>query len=717
MQYYLAISAVINAVIALLLGAYIFFKKKGELANKLYFLLALVTSLGLLCVWRWLKAGGTETILASEHPFSGPVLAIKLFLICSAFFSVLFFHFVSKFLNLIKNNFILIFYYCVSFLYSFAVTLGYLFSKLAPTGDFGLWPNANYLFILFFITHFIALPLYLFYLLIVDYYQVVSVGKLRIKYILAASLIGYGAWMTNFLLWFGFNIAPIGMFIGSFFLIVLAYVLISFRLIDLRLIFSKIYFYTILILFLYLYFYVVYYIDTNYFDGGYSPKALTFGIFSAFVFLLVFIPFINYVQKIGDIIFFKGYNPQKVIKDILIRLTSVINLEELLDILADEFKKAIGVENAGFLVFNYGDITSAEEGYKFNPSINLSYIFQPSENLLNKLRQEKKMLIRDELGPGEKDIATELDFHHINNLAPLIFKDKIIGLIIMNNKVSQEGFTREDAEFIEMIGTQASVAIVNAILYKQLHEMGETEKERFTQEVSEIKEQAENLQDFFKVSSQHLQNEIGLAKEFLRQQISETPAHDGKSPLKDSYAKLLKLADIINDILRASEMDSADFEFETDKVDLKKLLKKIISDVKYEAELKNIFLKLDLPKDTSPLVSVNEFYIKQAITSLINNAIQYTMQGGVTVSAEDRIHEVRIRITDTGIGIPQSAIPHLFEKFSRAKNAAEIYKEGSGLGLYIVKKLGDHRGKKNYRYGEDNRYDAGHIDAQRQVSS
>jgi two-component system sensor histidine kinase VicK len=72
------------------------------------------------------------------------------------------------------------------------------------------------------------------------------------------------------------------------------------------------------------------------------------------------------------------------------------------------------------------------------------------------------------------------------------------------------------------------------------------------------------------------------------------------------------------------------------------------------------------------------------ITNLINNAINYTKEGGITVKLTETESEVRIDIIDTGIGVPAKDLPKLFDEFYRGSN---VESKGSGLGLSIAKRI------------------------------
>ena len=78
-------------------------------------------------------------------------------------------------------------------------------------------------------------------------------------------------------------------------------------------------------------------------------------------------------------------------------------------------------------------------------------------------------------------------------------------------------------------------------------------------------------------------------------------------------------------------------------------------------------------------------YLREAISNLVDNAIKYTKKGEVIVSAYSQNGYVICEVKDTGIGIPKEEQPKIFDQFSRASNAKEMYTDGTGLGTWIAK--------------------------------
>jgi signal transduction histidine kinase len=168
------------------------------------------------------------------------------------------------------------------------------------------------------------------------------------------------------------------------------------------------------------------------------------------------------------------------------------------------------------------------------------------------------------------------------------------------------------------------------------------------------------------------------------------PDEEKKRFFDNIYHKANKLNVIISDILRASEVDTEEFRIDPKvaaKVQIETFLNSVCDDLKELADEKGIKLELILPKKKTSLILTDADFLEQAIYNLVDNAIKYTPKGSVTLSLEQDGNQLLIKVKDTGIGIPAADQPKMFDKFSRATNAVNMYTDGSGLGLFIVKKI------------------------------
>lgn len=181
--------------------------------------------------------------------------------------------------------------------------------------------------------------------------------------------------------------------------------------------------------------------------------------------------------------------------------------------------------------------------------------------------------------------------------------------------------------------------------------------------------------------------------------------------INNAFEKSKKLQQIISDILVTSELDTVGLAInkkDAQEIQLENLIKKAITEIKFEAEKRQTIIEWKKPKQKLPIILGYEQYLSQAIFNLIDNALKYTPSIGTTPETRDvRTKQGKIKIetksdnkyisftvSDNGIGIPQKELKKMFKKFSRASNAKNMYTDGSGLELFIIKKIIDgHHGK------------------------
>ena len=118
------------------------------------------------------------------------------------------------------------------------------------------------------------------------------------------------------------------------------------------------------------------------------------------------------------------------------------------------------------------------------------------------------------------------------------------------------------------------------------------------------------------------------------------------------------------------------------------LVKDQVDELSVAANEKNITLTYHEPETQIPMMQLDEAKTRQAVLNLVNNAIFYTPKDGVVdVFLSQANDEVEFKVIDTGIGVPEDAKDKLFTKFFRADNAKEQSPNGTGIGLYLVKRV------------------------------
>jgi len=146
---------------------------------------------------------------------------------------------------------------------------------------------------------------------------------------------------------------------------------------------------------------------------------------------------------------------------------------------------------------------------------------------------------------------------------------------------------------------------------------------------------------------------------------------------------------LIDHLLMAGRLESGMMKLEAKPMDLNPVLEESVMAVKPIASKRKV--SLNLVTQEHPMLIVGDTSgLQQVFINLINNAAKFSVEGGsVDINVTQNESEVLVSIADSGVGIPQDAIPHLFERFYRAKNVTIAEIPGSGIGLYIVKSIVD----------------------------
>ena len=148
-----------------------------------------------------------------------------------------------------------------------------------------------------------------------------------------------------------------------------------------------------------------------------------------------------------------------------------------------------------------------------------------------------------------------------------------------------------------------------------------------------------------------------------------------------------RLQRLIDDVLILSFIESNSDYYETHMVDIIEPINQSIELVEDYAQSKNITIQKDIVHEEL-MVNANSDLLKQLVLNLIDNAINYSNDGGmIRITVTDSKHEVKLTVKDDGIGIPQEDIPRIFERFYRVDKARSKKAGGTGLGLAIVKHI------------------------------
>jgi signal transduction histidine kinase len=254
---------------------------------------------------------------------------------------------------------------------------------------------------------------------------------------------------------------------------------------------------------------------------------------------------------------------------------------------------------------------------------------------------------------------------------PLIGKTGPIGVLRVYGG-SDHRFSEDDAAFLRAIAAQGAVAIENAQAYRLLEDLDKS-KSQFVRIVThELRSPVQVVTSLLNVLERGY---VGGLSE--KQADLVVRARRRTQYLQTLIDDLLDLAAGKADVLASTERGL---------ISLQRVLEEVQGRFEASAHEKGLTLCLECPQEALKVWG-ERHELDRMLNNLVGNAIKYTPEGGVCVRLEEAQGSACITIADSGIGIPQDALPQLFQEFFRASNAKALGETGTGLGLSIVKDL------------------------------
>lgn len=243
---------------------------------------------------------------------------------------------------------------------------------------------------------------------------------------------------------------------------------------------------------------------------------------------------------------------------------------------------------------------------------------------------------------------------------PLVTKNKVVGVLEVVNK-KRGKFTDPDESMLTVLGAQAAVAIENARLFQQSDLIQEFVHELRTP-----------------LASLSTATYLLLRPEMSREQRDQI--------VNNIHNETLRLNSLASSFLDLARLESGRVQFRKTRFSAADLLYEVRDVMMTKAQETNVQIRVDVPNDM-PLMEADRDKIKQVLLNLVSNAIKYNRpNGSVMITGNFTDTELSMGVQDTGVGIPEESIPHLFEKFYRVREH-ESKAAGTGLGLSICKQI------------------------------
>lgn len=215
------------------------------------------------------------------------------------------------------------------------------------------------------------------------------------------------------------------------------------------------------------------------------------------------------------------------------------------------------------------------------------------------------------------------------------------------------------------------------------------------QDVSKEKELEEMKLDFVAIAAHELRTPLTAVRGYLSILLevkNREPEEQGW--IRKAFVSTNRLASLVENLLSIARIEKHSLKLELVNSDWREILKEAVDNFQQQAKEKSIDITLDI-KEELPKISIDRFKISEVLSNLLANALNYSKSGSkVKISSFTQGDDIVTSISDTGEGIPESALPRLFTKFFRVSGVLEQGSKGTGLGLYISKAIVEmHHGK------------------------
>jgi signal transduction histidine kinase len=213
---------------------------------------------------------------------------------------------------------------------------------------------------------------------------------------------------------------------------------------------------------------------------------------------------------------------------------------------------------------------------------------------------------------------------------------------------------------------------------------------RIRAQVEELHKADGELRDMFAAISHDLRTPLASVQGYLETLLLKydcLPDAERKRYAEIAAQQAERLAALVSALFDLAKLESRQVRLNIERFNLADLAQDVVQKFELPGSRKGVSLRVDMPRKL-PLVAADLTLLERVLDNLIENALRHTPAGGgIVISAVPENGEVRISVADTGSGIAQEDLPHVFDRFYRGRNAGPHPREGAGLGLAFVKRV------------------------------
>jgi len=478
----------------------------------------------------------------------------------------------------------------------------------------------------------------------------------------------------------------------------MAYAIIRHRLFDIRLVVARALGYALSILALAAVYGVVAFAVVDTFIFTNSTSVVTQQIvytFLAVILAFTFRPLKRFFDKLTNKLFYQdAYETQSLLNDLNSSLVSSIDVASIMKNTSLLLEHYLKPEYVGFYVYK----TNKMDGKSFNTDDKKSIPVDDIQKITDEITDQTIDL--SSASNLKDDVQKIISANNISMATQLVSregKNEVIGTLILGQKKSGSIYGRQDFKMMEIVADELVIALQNATRFEEIQQFNITLQQKVDDATEQLRSANQKLiamdqtkDDFISMASHQLRTPLTSVKGYVSMVLEGDVgkiSDQQRKLLDQSFLSAQRMVYLIADLLNVSRLKTGKFVIESKPTNLAEIVEGELAQLKETAAARKLEIKYDKPKDF-PMLDMDETKIRQVIMNFADNAIYYTSSGGhIKVVVADRGDSVECTVTDDGIGVPKAEQHNLFNKFYRAGNARKARPDGTGLGLFMAKKV------------------------------
>lgn len=289
----------------------------------------------------------------------------------------------------------------------------------------------------------------------------------------------------------------------------------------------------------------------------------------------------------------------------------------------------------------------------------------------------------------KKDIVDNIQDHFKIRAAvavPIFSEQEIIGTILYVLQRERRDLKETDIQMMRSLADQSGIVVRNLKLYEQLQDVnGQLQKAN-----ADLKQLDEVKSEFMSIASHQLRTPLSGIMGYLSMLVEGdygkfTSEQDMiLENVLDATKRMIRL---VNVFLNITRIEAGRFKLNRTEVQFEEVIANVVHELMIPAKQKGLTLTFDPPTPKTRALWVDRDKFTDVVLNLVDNAIKYTEKGWVKVRLLEEKTGIRVEVSDSGVGIDPRQATNLFNKFVRGSGIARIQPDGSGLGLFIAKKI------------------------------